>query len=406
MQKTILDNGLTILSKKDANAISATISFFVKAGSYQEKNYPNGIAHFIEHMMFKGTNKRSSFDINDEIESVGGMMNAYTSYDVTKYYTKIPYDQWKVGLDILLDMLWNAQFPEEELQKERNVVLDEINMKNDNPSQQAFDILNQTLHKNYEERKSIIGTPESVSKVTRNDMIRFVDEFYQPNNVVFVATGNVEHEQIVDYIKNFKSTRNGVSNIKIDPFTFEGLTNETITIEKEINQANIAFAMNGPTVYDEDLPTLQIISRIMGGGMSSRLFKTIREERGLAYTVSMGISPNRDSGFIKGYVGTYKDKMEEVKTIIKEELNRLRYEEVTDKELNKAINYSKGTFMMGLEGNASQNEYIGRNFLLGLSADPNEDIEKIEKVTKEDIKRVANKYFEEDNYLFVQVVPK
>jgi predicted Zn-dependent peptidase len=402
MKKTVLKNGFTILSEHIPTSKSVTLSLFVGAGSYHERQYPAGVAHFLEHMFFKGTTNRNAQQINEEIDGIGGVLNAYTTSERTKYYTLVPYRHWKTGSNVLLDMIWNATFPEEEIERERNVILEEIKMYEDDPSSFVFDLLERKMHANQTERQSVIGTVESVKSITRETLISFVDEFYQPNNLIFVATGNIDHDELVSYVGSIPATRTKEStpSVSLEKTVFQ---EQHLTYTRDLQQAHLAWGSFGPSVYEKDTTVMKVIANLLGGSLSSRLYRIIREERGLAYSVSLDYSSKSDSGVLYGYVGTEKEKIDEIKQIILDEFEKLKTEPVPQDELQRAINYTSGLFMLGLENHSSLNEFYGVHALLETNKTPDDFIEQIERVTSDDILSVANRYFSKENFLFVDI---
>jgi len=405
MEKSILKNGLTILSDNNPHTRSATISVFIGAGSYHELNYPTGIAHFIEHLMFKGTKNRSYKKINEDIDQIGGVLNAYTTYERTKYYCMVPYDQWKVGTDILLDMMVHHTIPSDEFEKEKQVVLEEIKMYEDDPASLSFDILNELMHQDYPERQSIIGTPDSVLSITRDDVFSFISHFYTPENMTIVATGRIEHEELVNYIDGFLFPASSPAKHPISTFVQRKMNGEHF-IEKDIQQAHMTFGLFGPAANNDDAYAMKVLTNLLGGSSSSRLYQSIREDRGLAYSVSLSYSVTSDNGVIEGYVGTERENVEEIKILILSEFEKLKSSFVAKDELERSINYTTGIFMLSMDNHSSLNDFYGANLLLGQSLDIDEHIEKIKKVTSEDIMRVANTYLQRDNLIFMNIVPK
>lgn len=406
MKKTVLDNGLTILTDSIEWTKTATVSYFIKAGSYDEKNYPNGIAHYIEHMLFKGTTNRNAQEINEAIDIVGGDFNAYTDYEKTKYYCVVPYDKWDVGLDVMSDIVWNHTIPEEEFNKERTVIFEEIKMYSDDAYSVAIEALHKKMHDKYSNRQSIIGTKETVGSITREDMINFIDDFYQPNNMVLVVTGNIQHDDIVNFMKNYKFTRNGKTTKNVETFEQPDLDSSTVTTNREIEQAHLSWGLFAPSITDNDSHIIDVVINLLAGTMSSRLYRIIREERGLAYSISAYYLGLNDSGVIHGHVGLEPSKVEEVQNVIIEEFERLVKEEVSKEELNKSISSVTGRFMRGIEKPSSVNEYQGTAYLSGYSVDPDEYIEKVKSVSSTDIMNVAKKYFTPDNWQFANVLPR
>lgn len=406
IKKQVLKNGMTVLVDSVENAKSVSISYFVKTGSYNEKKYPAGISHFIEHMLFKGTKNRTARDINEAIDFVGGVMNAYTDYNITKYYCIMPYDQWRVGADVFSDMIWNHTIPKDELEKERTVILEEIKMYNDDPRSVAYDNLHAEMHKNYPERQSIIGTSDSVKSITREDILAYIEEFYQPDNIVLVVTGNVSEEEVIEFVNNYPVSRKGTTNKIKSNFKPDILNSDTKVINKDIEQAHLSFGLFVPKQNKKDAYTADLISSLFGGSMSSRLVRIIREEKGLAYTVSVSYYDFIDGGYIYGYVGLESGKVQSVKDIIIEEFEKLASEIVSEDELDKIKANNNGQFMLSLEKPSSVNDYVGRQYVSGESIDPESYVSSIKNVSSTDIQDFAKKHFTPDNWQFVEVMPK
>lgn len=406
MKKTILENGFTILTNERPESKSATLSVFIKAGSYYESDYPTGTAHFVEHMLFKGTNTRTSKELNEEMDYIGGIWNAYTDHEVTKYYCMVAKDFWQKGTELLLDVVWNHTFPEEELDKERNVILEEIKSYEDEPQELAFEELFRFIHQHQKERRSIIGTKKSVSSITREHLVGFVHDFYQPDNLVFVATGNVNHEELVSFITSFGFSRNGKTTKKNSPFTISASSNKNKVLSRDIQQTHLAFAVPTVDVKHDDLPVLKVIDSVMGSSSSSRLFNLLREDRGLCYSVFTYNDNHSDNGFFLGYIGTETEDIEDIKNLIINEFEGLKTTPLTDKELTRYKNTIKGSFVLQTEQNTSLNEIQGLSYIFDVPTDLDDMIQETEKVTVEDVLRVANTYFHPDRFFFCEVKPK
>jgi len=406
MKKTTLANGLTVMTNHDKNAKATMLTYWVKVGANNEKNYPYGIAHFTEHMLFKGTKNRTSEEINESIDGIGGNFNATTSAERTNYFTQVPFTGWEVATEVLSDMLFYSTFPVDEMEKEKKVVTEEIKRYEDDPGSQAYDLMMDELMKHYPERKNILGTRESVASITQEDLNRFVDEFYQPSNMVFVATGNINHEMLCEKLETLtpKESKSVVS--ELEPFVPYELGGKTVSLEKDIKQAHLRWMLFAPTGHDKDAHVFDLVGTLLGGSMSSRLFKIIREEKGLAYTASAGYAGGHSMGMLIGYVGTDVANLEDVKTTIIEQLERLKTEPVSDKELNKVKSLKSGRLLMAQDYKESINRDLAMKHLFELGEDVMEYTKKINAITAEDIMRVANTYFGEKKVLFAQIVPK
>ena len=402
-KKTVLSNGLTIITDHNEKAFSTMLTFWVKAGGNHETSFPFGIAHFLEHMMFKGTKKRTKDEINEHIDEIGGIFNASTWPDKTRYYTTVPFDRWKVGVDVLTDMMFSSLFPENEIETEKKVVFEEIKRSQDDPANLAYNILTGKLRERQPERQSVLGTPESVGSITRDDLLRFVDTYYIPSNMTFVATGNIQHDELVSYIEQLVPESDKKVNADLSDTIQSKLNGEVIHIKRDIAQAHLRWSLYGPKGTEDDAIVMSVIGTLLGGSMSSRLFKKIREERGLAYTASAGYSGNTHEGFLMGYVGTDPTNADEVMGIIIDELDRLKTEPVGDKELNKVKQSKIGRMFTSQDYKENINAALAIEEMFNLPFNPEQDADEIQNVTADDIMRVANTYFGKEKILFAEV---
>lgn len=402
-QKTVLMNGFTIITHENPNNYSTMLSYWVKAGGNHEKGFPYGIAHFTEHMLFKGTSVRTKDDINEQIDEIGGDFNAATWSDKTRYYTVVPYDQWKVGIDVLSDMMFYSTFPANEIETEKGVVCEEIKRSSDSPTDHGYRLLMDKMKERQPERQSVLGTMDSVKRITRDDLFRFTSTFYVPSNMVLVATGNIRHEELVAYVSQLIPASDQRVNAELPEIEETVLSGETMHVQREIAQAHLRWGVYAPTIRDDDRVVMNVIGTLLGGSMSSRLFKKIREERGLAYTASAGYTGNAQEGFLVGYVGTDVNHVEEVQSIILDELERLKQEPVGDKELHKVHQSIVGTLFRSLDKHEVINHYLAIENMYGVTFDPEKEARKVRQVRAEDIIRVANQYFGRDRILFVEL---
>ena len=406
MKKTVLDNGLTIITEENKTLKSVTLGFIAKVGSFHEMNYPAGIAHFVEHLLFKGTKTRTSEQIGEQLSFIGADFNAYTTFDHTKYFFKVAFDQWKEGYDIMSDMVWNSTFPAEEVNRERNVIFEEIKMYEDKPSSVAIETMESLIFTHNPNRKNIIGYKETVETITRGDIINFVNEFYVPNNIVIVAAGNLSHNELVEYVKSSEVTRNAKEVKPVLPFSDKWVEEREKQIHREISQAHLVLSLKAPSITHEDQTAFSILASILGEGMSSRLFKEIRERLGLVYTVSAFKRTFKDTGNLFIYAGLDEKNIEKTINIVKEQMQLLKTELVGEYELQMNINQIRGQFMTSLEQSNDINRYIAKFEVQDRGYEsPEEVIERYKKITAEQVREVANKYFNTDNLFKVTVVP-
>ncbi|WP_248929142.1 M16 family metallopeptidase [Paenibacillus hamazuiensis] len=405
LEKTVLRNGLTIITDHNEKAVSTLLCYWVKAGGHHEGGYPYGIAHFLEHMMFKGTASRTKENINEQAEESGGRLNASTGADRTRYFMYTPYDEWKRGAELLTDMVFRPAFPEEEIVREKTVVIEEIKRSEDNPREYGVRQLFRILRGMHPERASVLGTEASVASITRDDLLRFHRQFYQPGNVVLVATGHIDHDALVAYVDSLTvpattSLPSPVGLAKLSPCPLDG---RTIHIARDIRQAQLHWGMYGPDAGSADKYAGFVALHLLGGGRSSRLRKLIRAERGLAYDVSARLSPLVSEGFISGYAGIDPQHIDEVRRIIVTELERLGCERVQDDELLRAQKAITGGYLIAEDRPEAVNARLAAQHMYGDVIDPGVFADRIREVTADDVLRFAQTYLQETKMLFIQV---
>lgn len=407
LNKTKLDNGLEIITYNDVNAKTVTLSFTIKCGSYDEDESNYGIAHFVEHMLFKGTSNMTSQEISQAIEGIGGILNAETTFEYTRYYCKVPAEVWHKGIQVLLDMILFNTIPEEEFNNEKQVVLEELKMYNDAPNSKIFDLLFKQLHPSYGNRHNIGGTIESVSKITREQMLAFIEKYYNYDNIVFIATGNIDHNKLVNVLQEYTDNIDlDSTNNQKQKFIPDKLGQEDLINQQEISQSHLCWGGFGPAPTDSDYITAEVAVTLLGGNSSSRLYQIIREQRGLAYTVSTDIELLSDASIITGYVGLDGTNIDSVKESIKTELNKLKNELVDNEELIRTKMFLQGTTLISQETTSGKTQFINCAVLNNLNIDVDEYLKDINSVTSEMILEFANKYFRDDNICFAQIIPK
>ena len=412
LYKTKLDNGLNIVIENITDAKTVTIKYVVAAGSLDETGSYNGknnfgSAHFCEHLLFKGTKTRTFDDINNDIAKIGGVTNAYTSFSETAFFISSPTDVWKENLNILSDLFWNSTFPEEEFEKEKNVIIEELKMYNDDASDKVQEQLTVLMHPEDENRQHVAGTIPSVKALTLEQVKQFYKQFYVPNNVLLVISGNVPmNECIAEIISIVQDKESKFLPSRINEYNNMVLDNKMIRTQKnDTEQAHFAFALVGVPPYDHQLGIMEIIASLLGGGFTSRLYNIIREQKGLAYTVHVSTGTLRDSGFIEGYIGLDASNIKEVHSIIAKELNRLKRELVPDDELQTIKSLYKGKTLLAFETVSSRTLLHESNFINNTNYTLDDIIQQIEEVTPEDIQRFAKKYFIRNNICFSVVEP-
>ena len=380
------DNGLRLVVNNMPGMLSVSIGILVKTGSMNENAVENGISHFIEHVMFKGTKKRTSFEISENIDSVGAQINAFTSKELTCYYTKSTTDHVQTTLDILSDIFFNSKFEKQELEKEKGVVLEEINMSEDTPEEVCLDLLAKGYYGEKGLGQTILGCAKNVKSFTRDDIIKYMDKYYTADNVVISVAGNVDIANIEVLVKEYfadKFTRlKSAKQVDTTPNNPEHLYKS-----KKIEQSHIAFAMRGLSINDEKADALSIANIVFGGGMSSRLFQKIREELGLAYSVYSYTSSYKDSGVVEIYAGVNTNLRDLAVNAILEQVDVLKKDGITEKEFLRAKAQVKSAFIMGQESTSSQMLLYARYLLLlEQEFDINERIKRLDNVSMQDVR--------------------
>ena len=312
-----LDNGIIVIFEKRNNSVVAVASS-VKFGAQYETKDIKGISHFVEHLVFKGTKKRKVDEIPREIESKGGILNAFTAEEITCYWNKLPSKYFKLGADISRDLVLNPLFDNEPLERERRVVLEEIKMYHDNPSAHVLEKIKEMLYES-PFNMSIAGTSDSVSSLSRKKIIDLFNSIYSTNNMIFSVVGNTSWEDVLEESKKFPKTTK-----QIKPISIVEKNGELIEKRKGIDQAHMVLGFHTPKIIDKNRYAAEILDSILGGGMSSRLFQEIREKRGLCYAVKSSLQQSKDYSYEIIYVGTVKEKIREIKEIILKEINKLK----------------------------------------------------------------------------------
>lgn len=394
-KKTVLDNGLRVITAPLHATETTTVLVLVGAGSKYEQKRVNGISHFLEHMFFKGTKKRpTSFDISSALDSIGGHFNAYTSKEFTGYYAKVDARHTGVALDVVSDMFINSKFDKQEIEKEKGVIIEEINMVHDTPMRYVEDFFEQTLYGDQPAGWDVAGTKEAISGIKRDDFVRYLAERYVAKNTVVVVAGKFNQNDVLEKIKKeFKGVP--VGNLKQLQEVKEAQSAPTArTHFKETNQAHFCFGARAYNAFDEKRIPASLLAIILGGNMSSRLFIEVREKRGLAYYVRTTLMPYLNSGYLMTQVGVDTAKLDEAIKVIFEQYLNIAKNGVGAKELASAKDYIKGTTLLGLESSDEVAAFFGHQEILKNEILlPEEKFAKIDKVGLDDIKNVAREIF-------------
>ncbi|SMG06136.1 M16 family metallopeptidase [Paracoccus sp. J56] len=383
-----LPNGLRVVSRNMPGLHSAAIGIWVNAGCRDERAEQNGIAHFLEHMAFKGTARRSALEIVESIENVGGYINAYTSRDVTSYYARVLAGDVDLALDVISDIVLNPVFDQREIEVERGVILQEIGQSLDTPDDVIFDWLQEAAYPDQPMGRTILGPAERVSHFGREDLSGFIGEHYGPERMIVAAAGAVDHDRILRQVEAIFGHLPSRALTQREPARWQGAEARRV---RDLEQAHFALAFEGPGYQAADFYAAQIWTSVLGGGMSSRLFQKLREERGLCYSIFAQSGFHDDTGMVTIYAGTSGEQIADLAELTVDELKRSA-EDMTAAEVARARAQLKAGLLMGLESPTGQAERMARSLAIwGRVPDPAEVAERIDAVTVGDIRAHAER---------------
>lgn len=393
IRRTILPNGLIVLTERMDHLRSVAMGVWIKTGSRNERPEINGISHFVEHMVFKGTKSRSAQRIAREVDAIGGNLDAFTGKETICFNVKVLDEHVNAALDVLSDLVLNPVFAADDIHRERGVILEEIKMDEDNPDYLVHEIFTQNFWKNHPLGKPILGTSDTVGKFEQETLFNYYRERFLGGNMIFSAAGNLEHDVFVaEVAKKFAALPSGLPLVKDEP----PVTNSRIVLHNKeaLEQVQICLGVPSPPIAHEKRYATLILNTVLGGGMSSRLFQTVREERGLAYAIYSDLNPYRDTGTLCVYAGTSAERAPQVVALVMEEFRRLKEQPLPPEELRRAKDQLKGNILLGLESStarmsnlARQEMYFGRFFSV-------DDILKlIEQVDTQQIMEMAKYLF-------------
>ncbi|PGS47158.1 pitrilysin family protein [Bacillus sp. AFS041924] len=395
-------NGVRVVIENISTVRSVALGVWIKTGSYNETPELNGVSHFLEHMFFKGTKTRNAKEIAESFDSIGGQVNAFTSKEYTCYYAKVLDTHADYALEVLGDMFFNSTFDEGELEKEKNVVLEEIKMYDDTPDDLVHDLLSKVMYENHPLGYPILGTEDTLKSFNGDTLRQYMKDFYTPDQVVISIAGNID-ESFIQRVEDLFGTYEGKK--KEISFGIPTIHNGQISRKKETEQAHLCVGYRGLELGHSDLYPLIALNNILGGSMSSRLFQDVREQRGLAYSVFSYHSAYQDSGTVAIYAGTGKSQVNQLFETIQETLNILKAEGITEKELNNCKEQLKGNLMLGLESTNSRMSRNGKNeLMLGKHRSLDEVIQLIDEVTIDKVNDIA-KFVFTDDYAVALVSP-
>lgn len=406
VQKTTLPNGLKIVTEKIESIKSISAGIWVKTGSRNETDNLAGITHFLEHMLFKGTENRTAFEIAQSMESVGGYLNAFTSTEYTCYYARCLDSKLEDALDVLSDMVRHSSFPEEEMQKEKNVVLEEMKMYKDSPNDVILEEFTSQVFPEHPIGRPVLGFEESVVSFTRENLFDYIDQRYQPDNLLVAVAGNVEHQDVLNLVSRLLDYEISEATVNEDqPLPVYEVTQKEIT--KPIEQAHMVLGRRALNYDHPDKYLLLLANTVLGGGMSSRLHQNIREKHGYCYAIGPFNQSYLDSGLFGVYVGTDQDYVPHVKELIEKEFNRIRDEKVDSQELQEAKEHLKGKLLLSQESTSNRMTRLAKSeiyFNRHITLD--ELVENIDEVNAEDLQVFCQDFFDPSMYSETLLIPE
>ncbi len=397
IETTVLPNGVRVITEHMAHVRSVSLGVWIATGSRSESPDQNGISHFIEHMVFKGTTKRSAEDIARSVDSIGGGLDAFTAKEMVSYNTKVLDEHLPLAFDVLADMVLNPLFRDEDIEKEKGVILEELKMEVDNPEYLLHEIFSSNFYKDHPIGKPILGTKDTVRKFDREMIHHYYRRYYSPKNILITAAGNLKHAHLVELARQHFEDLRVHGSLSPDP---PPVPHARLVFRNKVSLEQTHLYMGVPAYpFPHELRfACYALNTVLGGGMSSRLFQNIREKQGLAYAVYSELSMYRDTGCMAIYAGTSTESAAKVIELIVAEFRELKEKLVPAEELRRAKDHLKGSFMLGLESTSSrmgnlarQEMYFKRFFTL------DEMIRSIEDVTAEQVQHIAQEFFDPKN---------
>ena len=393
LRRTVLPNGLIVLTEKMEHLRSVAMGIWVKSGSRYEAAEINGISHFVEHMLFKGTKSRSAQHIAREMDAIGGNLDAFTGKETICFSVKALSNHVPIALDVLSDLVLNPTFANTDIERERGVILEEIKIDEDNPDVLVHEIFTQNFWKDQPLGKPILGTTKTVSGLQQSTIFDYHSDRFRAGNMVFSAAGNLEHDQFVDAVaEKFSTLAPGTTEMAFQSAQVSAPI--ILRSKRSLEQVQICLGVPSPKITDENRYATLILNTVLGGGMSSRLFQTIREERGMAYSIYSDLSPYSDTGSLCVYAGTSADKTLEMLDLVMAEFTALKETPLTAEELHRAKEQVKGNILLGLESSGSRMSNLARQEMYFQHFFSVEDVlERLDAVTADEVQTMAQKLF-------------
>lgn len=402
VRKTVLDNGIRLLTEHMPGAFSATVGFWIECGSRHESTEQSGVSHFLEHMLFKGTVRRNAPSIAKEIDAVGGALNAFTGCEFSCYYAKVAGHNLPLAVDLLADILLNSIIDLDELEKERRVILQEIHMLEESPEDFVHEMFTRSFWRGHPLGQSVIGSVQSVQALERDDLIRYLEDYYGGCNLIISVAGDVQHDTLVEQVARlFRQHPAGrKSRLSPSPAAHAGIHATRL----ELEQAHFCLGTTAPHQCHRQRFAGNLLNTMLGGSMSSRLFQTLREERGMAYSVYSYLNAHSDAGALVVYAGIAPEDIHHAVNLALRELSKFRHREPDPDELQAAKNLLNGQFMLSLESTENRMTRLAKNEIyLGRCQSPQEVVTSVQQVTGEEILQLTRGYLQ-DEHLHLQLV--
>ncbi len=391
-RKDTLSNGIRIVSETLPKSRSVSIGVWVKVGSRHEPPELGGTSHFIEHLFFKGTAKRTAKDIAIEMDSIGGEMNAFTSQETTTYYVKVVDEHLAVAIDLLADILLSSRFDPIEMEKERKVILEEIKSVEDTPDDYIHELFTNAVWPDNSLGRPILGTKDTIRGLKHENILSYIEQYYSPREIVISVAGNFEHARLIDLLEKSFGTlsRNGIAKKEVSP-----QFRSTIQVrKKQLEQVQLCIGCRGLNYTHEDRFVVSALNTVLGNSMSSRLFQEIREQNGLAYSIYSYVTSYRDTGLLTIYAGTDPANTLEVVRLVMKELRKIKEEGITPAEETRVKNQIKGSLILSLESSNSHMSRIARQEIyFGKYLSMDDIIREVGTVTREQVQRLAQQLF-------------
>lgn len=382
-----LENKLTIATDTINNFETVSLGLFVNIGSVNENSKQVGISHFLEHMAFKGTEKRTALEISYEIESVGGFINAFTSKEMTAFHVKVLKDNVNLAVDIISDIVQNSTFDKIEFEKERGVIIQEIRQLNDAPDDLVFDMFQSKCFEGEKLGTQILGSEKDILSYSPDDLDSYMKSKYTTDKMIFVASGNIEHKSLKNLVEKYTPKLHSFNVPSVETQVYKG---GFIFKQKKLEQTHLIYGLKGLSHTDDNKFALSVLTTILGGGMSSRLFQEVREKRGLVYSIFAFNSNYKDTGTFGIYAACEDKKAKEVIDIIRFECGKIA-EDISEEELQKAKTQLKASLLMGLESSSTRMERLANQILLHKKiSTPAETTQKIENIQLDSVKNLIN----------------